>query len=158
MSCSCTGLVTCSNAVGVDSAGATGQCCLALCLPHMHKLGCSKFVGATAGADPERVKREVEEVVGLDCSRAILASAKQGIGIDEILEEVVRRIPPPPDRTAEPLRALIFDSYYDPYKASVAACLCRLWVVRRPGLNRLCNSNPKVCCVWWLCVVVSWRL
>lgn len=69
-----------------------------------------------AGADPERVKREVEEVVGLDCSNAILASAKQGIGIAEILEEVVRRIPPPPDTRTKPLRALIFDSKYDPYK------------------------------------------
>lgn len=55
-------------------------------------------------------------MVGLDCSNAILASAKQGIGIDEILEEVVRRIPPPPDNRHKPLRALIFDSYYDAYK------------------------------------------
>ena len=69
-----------------------------------------------AGADPDRVRREVEEVVGLDCSDAIMASAKQGIGIDEILEEVVRRVPPPPDNRHKPLRALIFDSYYDPYK------------------------------------------
>ena len=63
------------------------------------------------------MKREVEEVVGLDCSGAILASAKQGIGIDAILEAVVARIPPPADTTGRPLRALIFDSYYDPYKA-----------------------------------------
>ena len=62
------------------------------------------------------MKREVEEVVGLDCSNAIMASAKQGIGIDEILEEVVRRVPPPQDNRHKPLRALIFDSYYDPYK------------------------------------------
>ena len=70
------------------------------------------------------MKREVEEVVGLDCSGAILASAKQGIGIDEILEAVVVRIPPPPDTTHLPLRALIFDSYYDPYKVGAARHQC----------------------------------
>lgn len=69
------------------------------------------------GADPERVKREIEEVVGLDCSNAIMASAKMGIGIDDILEAVVQRIPPPADNVkSDELRALIFDSYYDPYK------------------------------------------
>ncbi len=71
-----------------------------------------------AGADVEKVKREVEEVIGLDCSNAILTSAKQGIGIQDVLEAVVQRIPPPPDNTDRPLRALIFDSYYDAYKAS----------------------------------------
>ena len=62
------------------------------------------------------MKREIEEVIGLDCSHAIMASAKQGIGIQEILEEVVRRVPPPKDNRGEALRALIFDSYYDAYK------------------------------------------
>ncbi|GAB4820181.1 hypothetical protein N2152v2_007227 [Parachlorella kessleri] len=71
------------------------------------------------GAEPERVKREIEEVVGLDCSEAIMASAKQGIGIEEILESVVRRIPAPADNRGKPLRALIFDSYYDSYKGVV---------------------------------------
>ena len=75
----------------------------------------------------ERVKREVEEVVGLDCSNAILTSAKQGIGIQDLLEAVVQRIPPPPDNTDRPLRALIFDSYYDAYKAGLHSCqLCYL--------------------------------
>ena len=63
------------------------------------------------------MKREVEEVIGLDCSNAILASAKQAIGIDEILAAIVERIPPPADNRGKDLRALIFDSYYDPYKA-----------------------------------------
>jgi len=72
---------------------------------------------SAAGADVEKVKREVEEVIGLDCSNAILTSAKQGIGIQDVLEAVVKRIPPPPDNTNRPLRALIFDSYYDAYKA-----------------------------------------
>ncbi|KAK9806043.1 hypothetical protein WJX73_008695 [Symbiochloris irregularis] len=71
------------------------------------------------GADPERVKKEIEDVIGLDTSNAILASAKKGIGIDEILEAIVKRIPPPPERINERLRALIFDSYYDPYKGVI---------------------------------------
>ena len=71
------------------------------------------------GADPDRVKGEVEEVVGLDCSNAIYASAKEGIGIPEILERIVLQVPPPADTTAEPLRALVFDSYYDAYRGVV---------------------------------------
>jgi GTP-binding protein LepA len=71
------------------------------------------------GAEPERVLEEVEEVVGLDCSGAIMASAKQGIGIDEILESIVHLVPPPPDTVDKPLRALIFDSYYDPYRGVI---------------------------------------
>ncbi|MEO0539653.1 MAG: translation elongation factor 4, partial [Cyanobacteria bacterium P01_A01_bin.105] len=60
-----------------------------------------------------------EEIVGLDCSGAILASAKVGIGIDEILESIVHLVPPPVDNTEQPLRALIFDSYYDPYRGVI---------------------------------------
>ena len=71
------------------------------------------------GADPDRVKGEVEEVVGLDCSNAIYASAKEGIGIPEILERIVLQVPPPADTTADPLRALVFDSYYDAYRGVV---------------------------------------
>ena len=71
------------------------------------------------GADPERVKREIEEIVGLDCSGAILASAKVGIGIDDILESIVHLVPPPEDNTEESLRALIFDSYYDSYRGVI---------------------------------------
>ncbi|NEO87083.1 MAG: elongation factor 4, partial [Spirulina sp. SIO3F2] len=71
------------------------------------------------GAEPERVIAEIEEVIGLDCGSAIMASAKQGIGIDEILESIVTFVPPPQDTVAEPLRALIFDSYYDPYRGVI---------------------------------------
>ncbi|WP_071518280.1 translation elongation factor 4 [Geitlerinema sp. PCC 9228] len=71
------------------------------------------------GAEPERVKNEIEEIVGLDCSNAILASAKEGIGIEEILEAMVAQVPPPPDNMDKPLRALIFDSYYDLYRGVV---------------------------------------
>ena len=71
------------------------------------------------GADPERVKKEIEEVIGLDCSGAIMASAKQGIGITEILESIVYLVPPPEDKNDEPVRALIFDSYYDSYRGVI---------------------------------------
>lgn len=67
------------------------------------------------GADPDRVKREIEEVIGIDASDAILASAKMGIGIDEMLQAIVHRIPPPEVKAQDPLRALVFDSYFDPY-------------------------------------------
>ncbi|BAF59054.1 MAG: elongation factor 4 [Pelotomaculum sp.] len=70
-------------------------------------------------ADPERVKKEIEDVIGLDASEAVLASAKSGAGVEEILERIVTRIPPPGGQTGAPLRALIFDSHYDPYKGVV---------------------------------------
>jgi GTP-binding protein LepA len=71
------------------------------------------------GADPVRVSKEIEDVVGLDCSGAIQASAKEGIGINEILEAIVRLVPPPADTVDRPLRALIFDSYYDAYRGVI---------------------------------------
>ncbi|NEP88264.1 MAG: elongation factor 4 [Okeania sp. SIO2C2] len=71
------------------------------------------------GAEPDRVKQEIEEIIGLDCSGAILASAKEGIGIPEILASIVKLVPPPQDTIDEKLRALIFDSYYDPYRGVI---------------------------------------
>ena len=71
-------------------------------------------------ADPERVKREIEDVIGLDASDAILASAKSGIGIQDILEAIVEKIPAPQDRSDQPARALIFDSRFDSYKGAIA--------------------------------------
>ena len=71
-------------------------------------------------ADPERVKREIEDVIGLDASDAILASAKSGIGIQDILEAIVEKIPAPPDHSDKPSRALIFDSRFDSYKGAIA--------------------------------------
>jgi GTP-binding protein LepA len=70
-------------------------------------------------ADPERARREIEEAIGLDASGAILASAKEGIGTDEILEAIVHQIPPPRGDAAAPTRALIFDSWFDPYHGAV---------------------------------------
>ena len=71
-------------------------------------------------ADPERVKEEIEEAIGLDASEAILTSAKTGAGIEEILDAIVERIPPPKGEDNAPLRALIFDSYFDSYKGAIA--------------------------------------
>lgn len=67
-------------------------------------------------ADPERVKKEIEDVVGLDTSEAVMASAKSGIGISDLLEEIVAKVPAPTGDLNKPLKALIFDSYYDPYR------------------------------------------
>lgn len=71
-------------------------------------------------AEPERVKQEIEDVIGLDASEAVMASAKSGIGVSDILEQIVAKIPPPGGQAQAPLRALIFDSHYDPYKGVIA--------------------------------------
>jgi len=71
------------------------------------------------GADPERVKSEIEEIIGLDAHEAVPASAKEGIGTEDVLEAIVRRIPPPRGDAAAPLKGLIFDSWFDPYHGAV---------------------------------------
>ncbi len=70
-------------------------------------------------ADPEGVKKQIEDTVGLDCTEAILASAKERIGIREILEAIVQKVPPPTADRTKPLRALIFDSWFDAYQGVV---------------------------------------
>ncbi|MFM8293764.1 MAG: translation elongation factor 4 [Microcystaceae cyanobacterium] len=70
-------------------------------------------------AEPDRIAAEIEEIVGLDCSQVVKASAKAGIGIGDILESIVHLVPPPRDTEEDPLRALIFDSYYDAYRGVI---------------------------------------
>ncbi|MEO0532786.1 MAG: translation elongation factor 4 [Cyanobacteria bacterium P01_A01_bin.123] len=95
------------------------------------------------GADPERIKAEIEEIIGLDCSNAILASAKEGIGIDEILESIVFLVPPPQDTLQDPLRALIFDSYYDPYRGVIVYFRVMDGAVRKGDRVKLMASKKE---------------
>jgi len=71
------------------------------------------------GADPEKIKNEIKSIIGLDTSKAISCSAKTGVGIPEILQAVVERIPSPKDNADQATKALIFDSYYDPYRGVI---------------------------------------
>ena len=82
-------------------------------------------------AEPERVKEEIEDSIGLDTSAAVLASAKTGIGIKEILDAVVAYIPPPEGDADAPLRALIFDSYFDAYKGVIAHVRVKEGVIQK---------------------------
>src|SRR5947199_519519 len=75
-------------------------------------------------AEPERVREQIENVIGLDAHDAVLASAKPGIGVDQVPEKIITRIPPPQGSADSPLRALLFDSWYDSYRGVV--CLLRV--------------------------------
>jgi len=70
-------------------------------------------------ADPERVKQEIEDIIGIDAHDAVLASAKAGIGTHEILEQIIKKIPPPVGNPDAPLKALLFDSWYDQYQGVI---------------------------------------
>jgi len=73
-------------------------------------------------ADPDKVRKEIENLIGIDCSDALLVSAKEGIGVPELLEAIVKKFPPPRGDPKAPLRALIFDAKYDSYKGVVVYC------------------------------------
>jgi GTP-binding protein LepA len=92
-------------------------------------------------ARPQEVRREIEEVIGLDAAHAVLASAKEGIGVDDILEEIVHMIPPPGGRVDAPLQALIFDSWYDPYRGVVVLFRVMAGTIRRGGRVRLMATD-----------------
>ena len=93
-------------------------------------------------ADPEKVKKEIEDVIGLDASEAVHASAKAGIGIVEILEQIVEKVPAPQGDPEAPLKALIFDSHYDPYKGVIVNIRVMEGTVR-PGDKILMMATGK---------------
>ena len=86
------------------------------------------------GAEPQKVREQIENAIGIDCSEAILASAKEGIGTKEILEAIVRKVPPPAGTDEAPLKALIFDSWFDNYQGVIV--LVRVFDgTVRPGMK-----------------------
>lgn len=93
-------------------------------------------------ADPERVCQEVEDVIGIDASDAVLASAKVGIGIDELLEQIVEKVPAPSGDLEAPVQALIFDSAYDSYRGVVLNVRVENGIIR-PGDTIQLMSNGK---------------
>ncbi|MDR1605771.1 MAG: translation elongation factor 4 [Streptococcaceae bacterium] len=93
-------------------------------------------------ADPERVRQEIEDVIGLDASEAVLASAKSGIGIEDILEQIVEKVPAPSGSIDNPLKALIFDSVYDAYRGVILQVRVMDGIVK-PGDRIQLMSNGK---------------
>src|SRR5512144_2788270 len=95
-------------------------------------------------ADPERVKKEIEDVIGIDASSAILASAKEGIGTEDILEGIIKQFPPPQGSADAPLRALIIDSWFDPYHGAVVMMRIFDGAIRKGTKIRMMSSG-RVC-------------
>lgn len=93
-------------------------------------------------ADPDKVQLEIEEIIGIDASEAVHASAKAGIGIDEILEQIVEKVPAPSGDVEDPLQALIFDSAYDAYRGVVLSVRIMNGTVK-PGDEIKLMSNGK---------------
>jgi GTP-binding protein LepA len=94
-------------------------------------------------AEPERVREQIEEVIGLDATDAILASAKQGVGIHETLEAIVKRVPPPRGSLDAPLRALIFDSWFDSYRGVIILARVVDGSVRKGQRIRLFSNGQE---------------
>ena len=92
-------------------------------------------------ADPERVKHEIEDIIGLDASEAVLCSAKSGIGIPDILEAIVNKVPPPEDKSDQPTRALIFDSRFDSYKGAIAYVRVKEGTIKAKDTIRMMHDN-----------------
>ena len=94
-------------------------------------------------ARPDEVAQEVEDVIGLDCSYAPRISAKEGIGIEEVLDAIADYLPPPAEKEDETLKALIFDSYYDNYKGAISFVRIKEGVVK-PGMDIRFMATDKV--------------
>ena len=93
-------------------------------------------------ADPEGVARQIEDIIGLDASDAILVSAKEGIGTKDVLEAIVKKVPPPKGNPNAPLKALIFDSWFDPYQGAVVLVRVVEGTIKK-GMNIMMMSNGK---------------
>lgn len=92
-------------------------------------------------ADPDRVKSEIEDIIGLDAGDAPLISAKQGLNIEDVLEQIVKKIPAPSGNKKEPLKALIFDSLYDPYKGVIVFCRIFDGTIKRGTQMKMIATN-----------------
>jgi GTP-binding protein LepA len=92
------------------------------------------------GAEPERRKQEVHDLIGTDPDRILLVSAKEGLGVPELLDEIIARVPPPQGNPEGPLRALIFDSYYDRYRGAVPSVRVVDGTIRR-GMEITFGAN-----------------
>ena len=94
-------------------------------------------------AEPDRVKQEIEDVIGLDASDAVMVSAKTGMGIENVLEAIVTKVPPPSSSASKPLQALIFDSHFDSYKGVIAYVRVMDGCIR-PGMKiRMMATDKK---------------
>src|SRR5436853_6734706 len=94
-------------------------------------------------AEPERIREQIEQVIGLDAHDALLVSAKQGTGIHETLEAIVKRVPPPHGNPDAPLRALIFDSWFDPYRGVIILLRVLDGRLRLHQKNRLWSNGQQ---------------
>src|SRR5699024_12637405 len=101
-----------------------------------HKVG-------PASPDPERVKEEIEDVIGLDAEDAPLISAKTGLNVHEVLEQIVEKIPAPTGDPDAPLKALIFDSKYDSYKGVIVFCRIKEGTVRKGTTMLMMATGAK---------------
>ena len=92
-------------------------------------------------ADPDKVKQEIEDVIGLDASDAVLGSAKEGIGIHDLLEQIIEKVPAPKGDPYGPVQALIFDSYYDPYRGVIPLIRVKSGTIKKGDHIKTFNSD-----------------
>jgi GTP-binding protein LepA len=140
-------LASCEGALLVVDAtqGVEAQTLINAHLAAEHQLAIIPVINKIdlPGAEPEKVKAQIEEAMGIDCTDAVLTSAKEGIGTREVLEAVVKKVPPPRGKRENPLKALIFDSWFDNYQGVVV--LMRLFDGRiKQGLKIKFMATGKV--------------
>ena len=109
-------------------------------------------------ARPEEIKQEIEDVIGVDAEDAPLVSAKEGIGVEELLERIVTEIPAPQGDENGKLKALIFDSYYDNYKGVVIYLGVFDGTVKEGDIIRLMNTDKSTRSPRWACIRDRWNV